>query len=254
MFEKILQSIEEYDILTIYRHIRPDGDAYGSQAGLAAYIRYRYPEKKVYCLGTNDGRNSGLFPAMDVVDDETVRNSLAISVDTSTADRVDDQRIWTARKICKFDHHEDSEKYADEEVVFEKQSSCAEIITLFIESIEPVRNIPQEVAAYLYAGILSDTQNFTISSCTYESLAIAAKLAETGISMYDINYLLSRVSTNIYQITSEFRTSMKFNEHHVGYGFCSKQLMDKYQVSYNDCKDLVNEFNNIAEIEAPLPI
>ena len=250
MFEDILKCIEAYDTITIFRHIKPDGDAYGSQWGLASYLKYRYPDKKIYCLGTQAGRNKGLFPPMDEVDDDTIRKSLAIAVDTSTADRVDDQRIWLADKICKFDHHEGSEKYAAHEVVIDTQSSCAEIVTMFIESIEPVKNIPQQTAIYLYAGILSDTQNFTISSCSYESLLIASKLAETGLNMSRVNYLISRVSTNVYNMTTDFRTRMVFTDNHIGYAYCDKALMDKYHVSYNDCKDLVNEFNILDELES----
>jgi len=250
MFSQIRDCIEAYDTITIFRHIKPDGDAYGSQFGLATYLKYRYPNKKIYCVGSNEGRNAGLFPEADVVSDELIASSLAISVDTSTKDRVDDQRMFLAKETCKFDHHDSSEPYADHEVVFPKQSSCAEVIVKFIESIEPVENIPVEAATYLYAGIISDTQDFSITTANYESLELAGKLARTGFSLSEVHYLVNRQPAKIFQVTSAFRARMQFTDNHIGYGYCDKALMDEYGVEYTDCKDLVNQFGIVGDIEA----
>ena len=51
MNPKILDSIQKYDSIIIFRHILPDMDALGSQYGLASWIRSAYPQKKVYCAG-----------------------------------------------------------------------------------------------------------------------------------------------------------------------------------------------------------
>ena len=57
-YNRILQLIEEYDTITIFRHQRPDCDASGSQFGLKQWINDNYPEKKVYALGKS-GSHSG---------------------------------------------------------------------------------------------------------------------------------------------------------------------------------------------------
>ena len=58
MYESAIKLIEKYDEIIIHRHSRPDGDAVGSQAGLAAVIRENYPGKKVLCAGDPAGRYS----------------------------------------------------------------------------------------------------------------------------------------------------------------------------------------------------
>ncbi len=249
MFEDIFKCIEANDTITIFRHIRPDGDAYGSQFGLASYIRYRYPEKKVYCVGSNEGRNSGLFPKADVVTDELIASSLAISVDTSTKERVDDQRMFLAKVTCKIDHHDSSEPYADYEVVMPHQASCAEVIVKMISEVEDASKIPQETATYLYSGIISDTQDFSITSASYESLYLASLLAKTGISLSSIHYLVNRQTSAVFRLTSAFRNRMQFTDNHIGYAYCDKALMDEFGVEYNDCKDLVNQFGIISDVE-----
>ena len=51
MIKKIWEKILEYDVIVISRHIRPDGDATGSQMGLKNLILANTKGKKVYCEG-----------------------------------------------------------------------------------------------------------------------------------------------------------------------------------------------------------
>ena len=52
MFKEIVSLIERYDSVCIFGHIHPDGDCYGSQIGLRELLKTRYPEKKVYAVGS----------------------------------------------------------------------------------------------------------------------------------------------------------------------------------------------------------
>ena len=47
MLEKIWKKILEYDVIVISRHIKPDGDASGSQLGLKYLIQENTKNKKV---------------------------------------------------------------------------------------------------------------------------------------------------------------------------------------------------------------
>ena len=51
MLKKIWEKILEYDVIVISRHIRPDGDASGSQLGLKYLIQANTKGKKIYCEG-----------------------------------------------------------------------------------------------------------------------------------------------------------------------------------------------------------
>ena len=51
ILKQILDKIEEYQNITIFRHVRPDGDAYGAQIGLKHIILENFPDKKIKCLG-----------------------------------------------------------------------------------------------------------------------------------------------------------------------------------------------------------
>ena len=50
-FDGLLDEIKYSDVITIFRHVRPDCDAVGSQFGLKSWLNDNFPEKKVYALG-----------------------------------------------------------------------------------------------------------------------------------------------------------------------------------------------------------
>ena len=51
LMKDIINKIEEYDTIAIYRHVFPDPDSYGSQTALKSIINNTYPNKKVVILG-----------------------------------------------------------------------------------------------------------------------------------------------------------------------------------------------------------
>ena len=51
MYQKLKELIEGYKTIIIHRHLRPDGDALGSQLGLKEILKTNYPDKEVYAVG-----------------------------------------------------------------------------------------------------------------------------------------------------------------------------------------------------------
>ena len=51
MFKNVIAAIREYNRIIIHRHKNPDGDALGSQLGLAGILRENFPEKEILCVG-----------------------------------------------------------------------------------------------------------------------------------------------------------------------------------------------------------
>ena len=95
-YKQILDAILKYDIITVYRHVRPDGDAVGSQLGLVTYLRENFPNKSIYVCGFD---KFDKYPIVDEVSDELINQSLAIVLDTSNRDRIDDMRESPADRI-----------------------------------------------------------------------------------------------------------------------------------------------------------
>jgi len=108
--EQIVRLIEKNDSIVIFRHVKPDYDAIGSQLGMAEIIRKNWPSKKVFCAGTEDLPADGLVSPMDKLDDKQISCSLAVILDVSNRARVDDQRYAMAADSLRIDHHPFTEK------------------------------------------------------------------------------------------------------------------------------------------------
>ena len=132
-YKLILKAIKEYDNICVFRHQRPDGDAFGTQMGLVTWIKDNFPGKIVHYVGNNTSVYSDeLFPLMEVVEEDFFdKDFLAIIVDTGNAKRIDDDRWQKAKLKVKFDHHPPVEQYGDINVVANEIAACAELIADF---------------------------------------------------------------------------------------------------------------------------
>ena len=83
MYNKILNTIKQYDTIIISRHSRPDLDALGSQLGLKHLILENFKEKKVYVVG--DMSRSCFLGEMDEIEDSEYENALFIYTDVSVS-------------------------------------------------------------------------------------------------------------------------------------------------------------------------
>ena len=114
MFTQLLNEIQSHERITVFRHQRPDGDAVFSTLALACFLEDNFPQKQVKVLGSDTYEIINRF---DSVSDEFISDSLAIILDTSTADRIDDERALTAEYRIKIDHHPIVDEYGDLNIV-----------------------------------------------------------------------------------------------------------------------------------------
>ena len=83
--EELINKIEQYDYIAIFRHEAPDFDALGSQNGLYFWLKNNFPEKNFFVLGdsnTEVGKN--LFPEYPSISDDELFSKpfLGILLDT----------------------------------------------------------------------------------------------------------------------------------------------------------------------------
>lgn len=181
MHNILFEKIKKAEIITIFRHQFPDMDALGSQWGLRTWIQDTFPSKQVYCLGENNHLCNQLQVSMDIVEDQIVQNSLAIVLDTSNKERVDDDRYKMAKESIRFDHHVFVEKICDEEWIEPQASATCEMLALFLESHD--QSLSKQAAQFLFNGLNADSIHFSVSSVRAESFLAAAYLAKFGIDV-----------------------------------------------------------------------
>lgn len=246
-FDEILNEIENHDIITIFRHQRPDCDAFGSQFAMKEWLSINYPNKQIYACGY-EMCNQSTWPDLDVVDDETMRKSLAISLDCSNLQRVDDQRISTALKVIKIDHHPNWEPYGDIQYVDSESAATSEILTDLIQYADKKMN--DTVALYLYRGLLTDTLQFSTSNTRNNTLEKAAYLTKFSLNIADINRDLFDVSIETFRYANYLRNKTIIDDGGFAYVVLNQEDLKQWNITGSNARNSIDEIGHIKEFKA----
>jgi len=247
---QIIETIKEYDTIIIHRHVRPDPDALGSQAGLKEIIKSSFPDKKVYAVGSEDSSLTFLV-RMDEIEDTVYENALVIVCDTANAPRIDDERYRLGDKVIKIDHHPNVDKYGDLRWVDTDASSVSEMIyELYEQAKDEGLQLNDQAARLLYAGIVGDTGRFLHPSTTTKTMGYAARLLaypfdpqELYTGLYSVDDKISRMSGYILQ---RFKLLPS--------GLCTirltKDILEQFNVTPDESGQLINVISDVKGIKA----
>ena len=242
--KEIFKLIKKNDTITIFGHVNPDGDCYGSSLALRELIRLNFPKKKVYSLAGTLPHLEKRLATQDKLEDESIiKDSLAILIDVSEVERVSDQRVILAKQIIKIDHHIESKpfygiKWVDEESI----ACCQQIAELAITCKLKMNKL---IAELLYLGICTDSGRFRYSPTNSKTHRIIAKLLDLGAetdSIFKILYLSDEAYVK-YQalLVSKFERT----EHNVVY--CCADVSDytQFGLEFDQISKNVNVIGNI---------
>ncbi len=248
MNKDLFELINKFDVITIYRHVSPDSDALGSQFGLKQWILDTYPNKQVYALGINEKKSIDYFyPEMDYANDETIKQSLAIILDTANSERIDDQRFKLAKYRLKIDHHVLVESYADTEIVCEESGATCEILArLFMENEE---KLSSQCAQYLYCGLIADTLRFSIASTSSDTLKAAAYLVQCGADVVEANKVIFSTSLKQFKFENFIRSNCNVKNGKLAYMIVRKEDYERFGLTFEEAKEKVFVMGGINEFE-----
>ncbi|NLZ75259.1 MAG: bifunctional oligoribonuclease/PAP phosphatase NrnA [Erysipelotrichia bacterium] len=245
-FINLKEIIEKYNSIVLYRHIRPDYDACGSQLGLKHLLLENYPDKSIFTYGLENMDNPEFLEEMDNPSLDIIKNSLTIILDTSTHDRADDQSYIQGLKSLKIDHHLESEKNTDYVFVDETASSTSELVALL--AIKNKWKINRKAASYLYAGMNTDTRNFTINSVNSTTFKVLSILIEVGINLVEINRYINDISKQKFEAKHYLAINAIFKED-VAYIVLTKEIKEKLGLSTHEAKDFIYVLDSIKGID-----
>ncbi|MGV2874953.1 bifunctional oligoribonuclease/PAP phosphatase NrnA [Macrococcus capreoli] len=246
---QLIESINAHETIIIFRHVRPDPDALGSQLGLKYAIQKLFPNKRVYAVGTTVD-NLRFIGEMDKVQDDVFIDALALVLDTANAPRIDDERYQLCQTLIKIDHHPPVDQYGQVNIVNTKSSSTSEMIYEILNDIGFGNDlITRDVARCLYIGIVGDTGRFLFDNTTSRTMAIAAELLT-----YDIDH-----TQMINEMQQRDLKSIRFQgyvlqhfqfEQSVGTIFITKDILEQFDISANEASLFVNSLADTHGIQA----
>ena len=243
----LLQEIEKYDSIAIYRHENPDVDACGSQFGLKTWLNNNYPEKHVYAFG-EEVCTQRYFPENDIEEEDIVKNCLAISLDTANEPRMDGKYFNVAKKKIKIDHHPNREPYGDLEFVDPKYAATCEILTEFFSSCKN-QVISKETAEYLYSGLLTDTLCFRTTNTTSNSLKMASILTSYDLNIAELNRTLFDQSLEDFAFGTYIRKNVDLINDKLAYVILSRDVLEDYHIDASRARSMIDELGHVKEFE-----
>ena len=246
MYNDLLNKIKEYNKITIYRHLRPDGDATFSSAALKQFILDNFDKEVKICgFESFDKLNT-----IEDVSDDFISDSLAIILDVSDKARIDDTRYEMAKFRIVIDHHPyvlDSANITINDC--DAAAACELLATILYSDTFKDYKLSKEVCKYLYCGILTDSIGFSTSSTRSNTLLIGSKLVEDGgFNVSDLNTYLFNIDLNDYESITRLRDKLLVQEE-VGYCILDTDDLQDIGMSYDTAKNHVNEFSRIDQLK-----
>ena len=250
-YNKIEELIKRFDRIAVFRHIRPDFDALGTQFGLATWLKDNYPNKEIKVFGDNHVvfTPRGLFPETDKENDEWFNKEfLAIIVDVGDVKRIADPRFQKATLKVKVDHHPETDKVFDVSVVDTEKAAASELVLNMILNFKGDYKLTREAASYFYIALAGDSGRFQFSSTTPHTFQIATLLLSTGINITSIYEKMYEKNVQDLEVTKFILNTYKVSEHGVAYYILNEADLERLGLTCERGKENVNMFSNIKGI------
>jgi phosphoesterase RecJ-like protein len=176
-------------------HVNPDPDALGSALGLAHYLAARGTEVLV-SWGNEPFEPPSWMSALDgaafVVPPAELPNEpeVMVALDTAALDRLGtlSETVERAGEVIVLDHHRTNAGFGTIVVIDPEASSTAELVYRLVERMGG--DLPDQAAACLYAGIVTDTGRFQYEATTPETLRVASELRKHDFDHAELGRIL----------------------------------------------------------------
>ena len=190
-FAEIATALRASKNVVVISHVRPDGDAFGSQLAMALSLREL---GKNVTAWNEDGllEKYRFLPGCDMLTkppSEAQYFDLAIALDTAVQSRLGTPaESVRADKWINLDHHPTNPRYGD--LVYIDSSAPATGQILF-ELLSGERlPINRDIAENLFVAISTDTGSFQYPNTTARTFEIGAELLKRGVDVGRVSQLL----------------------------------------------------------------
>ncbi|MBO5143716.1 MAG: DHH family phosphoesterase [Clostridia bacterium] len=252
--QALQELISESKNVIIMGHKNMDADCLGSALGVHRIAKSL--GKDAYILFNNQGiALSGLLSRLSKeksYDDVLLGtneiltkfgpDTLLVVVDTHKNDYVESQEVLEkASKIVLIDHHRRSADFiSDPTLTFHEvyASSACELVTEIIQYIDAKVEIPMVEAEAMYAGILTDTKNFTFKTGvrTFEAAAYLKKL---GVDVVAVKKLFDNDIDTYVAIADVIRNSETINTN-IAIALCPPNIENAMQIAAQSADELIS--------------
>ena len=252
-YKAIFKAIKSHDKIVVFRHIKPDFDAMGTQMGLVQFLKDNFPEKEIHFVGDDHvSFTPRLFPETEKLPESWFENNefLAIVVDVGDPSRIADPRFEKAKTIVKLDHHPCKKKIAPGLTVCDLDAAAATEVVVDMLLHFKGTTITKEAARHFYIALVGDSGRFMFSSTTSHTFAIAQALLDTGLDINKAYLAMYEKTINSLQNQAYVLSHFHVSPHGIAYYLLPKDVQEELHITPELGKENVNLFANIAGINA----
>jgi phosphoesterase RecJ-like protein len=189
-FEQIGEILRQHQSFVLLSHIRPDGDAIGSQLALGFAL---IAAGKSVRMINDDGLPDNLAFLAGSERIETPPNApldveVAIALDTATKPRLGEKSLLAASQAkvwLNIDHHVSNPRYGDLNLIDSSSPATGQILYQLITALG--LPLPAESRDAIYVAVSTDTGSFQYPSTTAATYEMAADLIHQGLDVGTIN-------------------------------------------------------------------
>jgi phosphoesterase RecJ-like protein len=189
--------------IVITTHQNPDADGLGSSLAFARYLAKLghqvqvisptpypdflewMPKKDEVCV-FREGNENACLKYIEEAD-------IIFCIDFSSYNRLANLEPYVRKskaKIGMIDHHLSPNIKPDFALWKPEAAASAELIYEWIEYMQDLELLDQDIAGFIYAGLVTDTQSFRLGTTTPHSFRVAANLLEKGLDIAKINRMI----------------------------------------------------------------
>ena len=191
-FAEIADALRSHESFILLSHVRPDGDAIGSQLALGHALEEM--GKTVHYVN-EDGLPDSLqfLPGSEKIQtppDKPLDVQVVVALDCANRPRLGDKALHAASKATlwiNIDHHMSNPGYGDLSHIDSTSPATGQILYNLITS----QNLPLPDATRdaIYVAVSTDTGSYQYSNTTAATYRMAADLVDRGVDVGTINAL-----------------------------------------------------------------
>ena len=253
--EKLKTVIEDNTFFELTCHAGPDGDAMGATLSMSHYLKALGKEALVIVPDAYPDFLAWMPEAQEIVRFDKYREKAELMIaaadvifamDYNAPSRVDDMGpliIQAKAKKVLIDHHLQPEQFCDLNFSYPKLSSTCEVAFRLIHAMGGYEQLTKAACECIYAGMMTDTGNFSYGPCTQDVYLIISMLLQKEINKDRIynkvftNYSEGRLRLMGYVLYEKMRV---FPEQHAALITLSRKEMARFNFNKGDSEGLVN--------------
>lgn len=239
--------IKESKSVCLISHIEPDPDAISSMVVLREFIKKHFKIDRVDIFADYSNLSDGLLEILDglQLNSGIAEYETAIMMDSPNIERLGTHKnlFTSARQKIVIDHHATNNYDGDINFV-ELCSSTCEIVYSLLKSFE--YEIPKSDQGKLYAGIITDTNNFTVGTITDKTFSIASEFTNNinREAIYKA-FLANNTLKNMQLLSVAIENLSSYEHNQIIITHITQEQAKRYNTTHDNFCGLINKIATI---------